>query len=137
MAYPDKVDRFAMKLNRKPAGGNYVVEEQLVLDDGKYEGLLIHDNIPLSSIQVYTGPKFSGKPITNFTVSIPSDTPWRRGIRIFAASSEVFVTYETPGDTVEAEDINLLQTAVSATQAEVERYKEAGRIDGGTFTREG
>jgi hypothetical protein len=137
MAYPDKVDRFAMKLNRKPAGGNYVVEEQLVLDDGKYEGLLIHDNIPLSSIQVYTGPKFSGKPITNFTVSIPSDTPWRRGIRIFAACSEVFVTYETPGDTVEAEDINLLQTAVTATQAEVERYKEAGRIDGGTFTREG
>lgn len=137
MAYPDKIDRFAMKLNRNPAGGNYVVEEQLVLDDGKYEGLLVHDNIPLSSIQVYTGPKFSGKPVTNFTVSIPADTPWRRVIRVFAASAEVYVTYETPGDTVEAEDINMLQTAVTATQAEVERYKDAGRIDGGTFTREG
>lgn len=137
MAYPDKVDRFLLKLNRKPAGGNYVVEEQLALAEGKYEGLLAHDNIPLSSIQVYTGPKFSGKIITNFTVSIPSDTPWRRVIRVFADSVEVFVTYETPGDTVEAEDINVLQTAVTATQAEVERYKDAGRIDGGTFTREG
>lgn len=137
MGYPEKIDLFPAKLNRKPGGGNYVVEENLPVKNGKYEGFLAHDNIELSSVQVYTGTKLSGKVVTNYTLSIPMETPWRRLIRVFTEFAEVFVTYETPGDTVEAEDINVLQTALSATQAEMERYKQAGRIDGGTFIREG
>ncbi|MNO03563.1 hypothetical protein D3C81_2243080 [compost metagenome] len=57
-------------------------------------------------------------------------------IRIFAEVPEVYVTYETPGDTVEADDINVLQWGLTATQSELERYKAAGRIDGGSFRRE-
>jgi hypothetical protein len=48
----------------------------------------------------------------------------------------VYVTYETPGDTVEADDVNQLQTGLTATQRELERYKQAGQIDGGSFRRE-
>ncbi|MNI95604.1 hypothetical protein D3C73_1538990 [compost metagenome] len=55
---------------------------------------------------------------------------------MFADVPEVYVTYETPGDTVEADDINLLQSGLTAAQSEIERYKIAGLIDGGSFKRE-
>lgn len=135
MAYPNKIDVFQEKLNKNPTGNNYVIEERIALVAGVYEGLLNHDNINNSTIQVYSGSKLTGDKLTNWTLTIPSDTPWRRLIKIFSSVAEVYVTYETPGDTVEADDINVLQTAVTATQTEIERYKTNGLIDGGSFTR--
>jgi len=35
----------------------------------------------------------------------------------------VYITYETQGDTVEAEDINILQESIVNTQTEIDRYK--------------
>ncbi|NUU61286.1 phosphoglucomutase [Paenibacillus agri] len=138
MGYPDGIDTFKNKLNKKPNGGSYLIEEKLTLVNGVYDGPLAHDNINNQSLTVYSGPRYSGEELRNFTVAFPDDAPWQRMIKIFANAnvSEAYVTYETPGDTVEAEDINVLQSGLTAVQSEVERYKEHGRIDGGTFRRE-
>ncbi|CQR58411.1 hypothetical protein [Paenibacillus riograndensis] len=136
MGYPQQIDEFTDKLNKKANGGSYVVEEKLFLTDGVYSGLLAHDNINNQSIAVYTGSRYSGVELRNFSVSFPDETPWRRMIKIFAEVPEVYVTYETPGDTVEADDINVLQWGLTAAQRELERYKATGRIDGGSFRRE-
>lgn len=136
MPYPDQVDLFQMKLNKKADGAAYTVQEELTLTAGKYEGLLAHDNIANNTIHVYTGPNMTGDEVTAYTVSIPADTPWRRYIRVFADVELVYVTYQTPGDQVDADDVNELQTAVTATQTEIERYKSNGIIDGGFFDEE-
>lgn len=136
MGYPEQMDIFKDKLNKKANGGSYVIEEKLVLTNGVYNGLLAHDNINNQTIAVYTGSHYSGVELRNFSVSFPDDAPWRRIIRIFAEAPEVYVTYETPGDTVEADDINALQWGLTATQSELDRYKAKGLIDGGTFRRE-
>ena len=128
MAYPERVDLFSEKLNKRPAGTLHVVEEKLELAEGAFSGPLRHDNINNQSVRVYSGPRFTGERITNWTLSVPEDTPWRRHIRVFAGAAEVYVTYETPGDTVEADDVNVLQDALTATQTEVERYKGANDV---------
>ncbi len=133
MAYPDQIDEFKPKLNKKADGSAYTVQEQLALSDGKYEGPLAHDQIAASSVRIYTGPDLTGDEVTSFVVSIPSDAPWRRLIKVFADAPVVYATYQTPGDQVDASDVNALQTAVTATQTELERYKEQGVIDGGWF----
>lgn len=137
MAYPNQIDRFSEKLNRKQDGSLYVMEEEVAITKGVYEGLLQHDNIPNNSIKVYTGSRFTGSKVTNFIISIPSETPWKRSIKIFSDMPKVYITYETPGDTVEAEDINALQASVIATQEELERYKRNGVVDGGYFIDKG
>lgn len=134
MAYPDQIDTFPEKLNKKQ-DGVYAIEEEIALTDGNFEGFLAHDNIISSTVKVYTGPKFTGEEVTTWTLSVPVDTPWRRIIRVFSNALKVYVTYETPGDTVEADDVNVLQDAITATQTELERYKADGIIDGGTFER--
>ncbi|WP_135552613.1 phosphoglucomutase [Paenibacillus cymbidii] len=133
MGYPESVDRFGVKLNKKLDGGSYQVEEALPIVDGKFEGLLAHDNITAGSVRVYTGPAYSGEPVATFVVSTPGDAPWRRIIRVYAGVGTVYVSYSTPGDTVEADDINALQAAVTATQEELERYKAVEDVDGGAF----
>jgi hypothetical protein len=136
MGYPEQIDLFQDKLNKKANGGSYVIEERLPLENGMYSGVLAHDNINNQTVAVYTGSQYSGIELRNFTVSFPDEAPWRRLIKIFADVPEVYVTYETPGDTVEAEDINGLQMSLIAVQTEIERYKSKGQIDGGSFRRE-
>lgn len=114
----------------------YTIDEQVPIMTGSYEGQLAHDNAINSTVKVYAGPMLSGEQITTWTLSTPSETPWRRNIRIFASVPVVYVSYETPGDQVDANDVNVLQTAITATQAEVERYKAEGVIDGGFFDEE-
>ncbi len=136
MAYPESPDHFYEKLNKKQDGSLYLIEEEIKVNGGVYEGLLAHDTITPGSIRVFTGPEFSGEEVTQFVVSIPSEASWQRRIKLFSDISPVYVSYTTPGDTVEAQDINVLQNSLLATQGEIERYKEAGIIDGGYFTGE-
>lgn len=132
MSYPDNIDEFNTKLN-KLDDNTYVIEEVVNLTNGVYEGELEHDNVSLSSINVYTGTKLTGTKITNFAVSTPSLTPWKRTIKIFSDVTPVYITYQTTGDTVEADDINRIQNSIVNTQKELERYKSDGVIDGGIF----
>ena len=99
---------FIEKLNRK-RNGTYTIEEQKQISDGTWEGILDHDNVMTDTISIYTGPKFTGDKIDNFIISTPSETPWKTYIRIFADVDVVYITYESLGDQVEADDINLLQ----------------------------
>ena len=124
MPYPEAVDQFVEKLNK--ADTVYVIQdEELVLENGVFEGELAHDNVKNESVIVFAGPKMSGERIENFFLSIPSNAPWKRVIKVFSDTPKVYLTYETTGDQVEAEDINLVQESIVNTQAEVERYKAA------------
>lgn len=125
---------FIERLNKKQDGSVYVIEEEQLISEGKYEGLLQHDNANVNTIKVYTGSKLTGNEIINVVKSTLSETPWKTHIKIFAADEKkVYITYETPGDTVEADDINKLQEAVVNTNEDLSNYKKAGHIDGGTF----
>lgn len=122
--YPDSIDKFIEKLN-KIENNTYVIEEEVTLKDGVYEGYLEHDNVSVSSINVYSGKKLTGEKIDNFILSTPSKTPWKNIIKIMTADYQVlYITYETQGDTVEAADINILQESIVNTQKEVDRYKD-------------
>ncbi|MEC1716595.1 phosphoglucomutase [Schinkia azotoformans] len=133
MSYPDEIDRFPIKLNKSDSV--YVIEEEVVPVNGVYEGTLNHDNVMPVSVRVYTGSKLTGEKVENFLLSIPSQTPWKKSIKIFSDKPKLYITYETSGDQVEADDINSLQDAIVNTQTELERYKADGLIDGGTFER--
>lgn len=100
---------YIAKLNRKSDGSVYVITEHNYTVDGVYEGLLNHDNVDVNSIQVYTGEHLTGNKITNYLVTVPTSTPWKRYIKVFSAAASIYITYETTGDTVEADDINVLQ----------------------------
>lgn len=124
-----EVSRFEEKLN-KIDGNNYVIEEKALLCEGVYNGELKHDNINPATLAVFTGPRLTGDRIQTYSVSTPSLTPWKKVIKVFADTPEVYISYETDGDTVEAEDINRLQEAVSKTQTAVNTETErAGRAE--------
>lgn len=124
-----EVNRFNEKFN-KIDGSNYVIEEKVLLCEGVYNGELKHDNINPATLAVFTGPRLTGDRIQTYSVSTPSLTPWKRVIKVFADVPEVYISYETDGDTVEAEDINRLQEAVSKTQTAVNSETErAGRAE--------
>ena len=124
---------FVEKLNKKQDGSVYVIEEEQAVTDGKYEGYLEHDNINQKSIKAYTDTKLTGEEIINVIFSAPVDTPWKTYIKVFADVERVYITYETPGDQVEAEDINSLQEAEEQLRGELNEFKVSGHIDGGTF----
>lgn len=95
----------------------YIVEEIVSIVDGVYENVLIHDNVTKSTINVYTGSKLTGDKITTYFLSTPSATPWKTSIKILCnTANKLYITYETIGDQIEAEDINNLQNAVVDTQ---------------------
>ena len=109
------MSNFTDKLNMIP-GNIYTVEEEIHVVAGVYENDLIHDNISHDTIAVFTGSKCTGKRINSFSISTPSLEPWKTHIKIFTSENVVYVTYETVGDTVEANDINDVQHAINDTQ---------------------
>lgn len=120
---------FIDKLN-KVDGKVYVIEEKIQIPAGGiYEAELQHDNIVDSTLAVYTGPTLTGEQIQTYALSTPSLMPWKRIIRIQTDAPVVYISYETDGDTVEAQDINIVQDAILATQggvnAEEARAKSA------------
>ena len=123
-----EVNSFNGKLN-KVDGNVYVIEETVTLSGGVYEAELRHDNINDATFSVYTGPKLTGEKLDAYVLSTPSLAPWKRIVRVYADVDTVYLSYETAGDTVEAEDVNELQTAVINTQialnTEVDRAKNA------------
>ena len=119
-----EIGRFVEKLN-KVDGNVYVIEEEAHLTDGVYEAALEHDNINPATLAVFTGPKLTGERVQSYALSTPSLTPWKKVIRVYADVPVVFISYETDGDTVEAEDNNRVQEDIVRTQEEVNA--ESGR----------
>lgn len=110
---------FHDKLN-KIDGNAYVIEEEIQMPaSGIYDEELQHDNIADGTLAVYTGPMLTGEQIQTFALSTPSTMPWKRIIRIQSDAPVIYITYETTGDTVEADDINRVQDAIVKTQGGV------------------
>lgn len=117
---------FVEKLNKKQEGV-YVIEEEKPIVNGKWEGFLDHDNVDNQSIVIYTGSKFTGEKVDNFFISTPSESPWKTYLKAFSNSEKIYITYESKGDQVEAEDINSLQNILTD---EIDRAKsEEKRIE--------
>ena len=110
---------FVEKLNKKQEGV-YVIEEEKDVANGIWEGYLDHDNVNHQTIYIYTGPKLTGEKVENYFISTPSETPWKTHLKVFSNSEKIYITYETTGDQVEAEDINLVQDSLVD---EIERAK--------------
>ena len=124
-----EISKFSEKFN-KIDGNIYVVEEKVELTGGVYNAPLQHDNINASTLSVYTGPKLTGEKIQTYVLSTPSLTPWKRIIRIYANTPTAYISYEAEGDTVEAEDVNLLQDEMVRTQEAVnEEISRAGKAE--------
>ena len=121
---------FTPKLN-VVEGKVYSIEERIVMPEGGvYEAELQHDNVDEATLRVYTGPQMTGDLVQTFTLSTPSLTPWKRIIRIHSAEPTVYISYQTEGDTVEADDVNRLQDEIYRTQSAVnttERRMEEGK----------
>lgn len=110
---------FHDKLN-KIDGNAYVIEEEIQMPaSGIYDEELQHDNIVDNTLSVYTGPMLTGEQIQSYALSTPSMASWKRIIRIQSEAPVVYITYETTGDTVEADDINRVQEAIVETQGGV------------------
>ena len=110
---------FTPKLNFVE-GKIYSIEERIAMPEGGvYEAELQHDNIDEATLRVYTGPQMTGDLVQTFTLSTPSLTPWKRIIRIHSAEPTVYISYQTEGDTVEADDVNRLQDEIYRTQSAV------------------
>ena len=109
------ITKFNEKLN-KLEGNTYTIEEVVTPVNGVYEADLRHDNVEPNTINIYTGSKLTGDRINSYTISTPSLTPWRTHIKIYSSISPLYITYETIGDTVEADDINTVQNAINDTQ---------------------
>ena len=124
MAYPDGVDKFTPKLDKRQDDDFYSVEEEIELEGGRFEGYLGHDNIVNDTIRVFSGPNMTGIEITDWILSIPAAAPWRRTIKIFAPYDKVYVSYLTPGDTVDAADVNELQDSIARTQTDILAFKD-------------
>lgn len=125
---------FIEKLNKKQ-DGVYVIEEKKDVVNGIWEGLLDHDNLFHKTITIYTGAKLTGEKIDNYFVSTPSETPWKTHLKVFSTSENIYITYETTGDQVEADDINDLQDGVVNVNERLDNYMESGTVDGGHFIR--
>ncbi len=50
---------FVEKLNKRD-DDFYIIEEEKTILDGKWEGILNHDNVNHMSITIYTGSNFTG-----------------------------------------------------------------------------
>lgn len=114
-----ELSKFIEKFN-KIEGNSYTFEEEVTLNNGVYVGYLEHDNVVKESIAIYTGSKFTGTKIKNFFLSSPTLAPWKYQIKIYATDIEkAYISYETTGDQVEADDINNLQNELIRTQEAV------------------
>ena len=109
------ITKFSEKLN-KLDNNVYTIEEVVNPVAGVYEADLGHDNVEPNTINVYTGSKCTGNKINTFVISTPSLTPWKIHIIIYSNEPTLYITYESIGDTVEANDINNVQEAINDSQ---------------------
>lgn len=110
------LDTFVSKLD-KIDGNIYAIEEVITMPaSGVYEAYLEHDNIDEDTLQVYTGASLTGSQIMDYSISIPSNAPWKRQIHIETNAQQIYISYQTSGDQVECEDINQVHAAIRRTQ---------------------
>lgn len=126
---------FYEKLNVKENKEPYQIEEEITMQSGRYEGFLQHDNVIESSIALYTGKKLTGEKVENFVLSVDENYPWRTFIRVSSAHEKLYLSYETIGDVIEADDINDLQKAVMKLEKDVASVDTSAFVTSEEFNR--
>ena len=107
MGFIKDIYKFIAKLNKREPP--YVItDEEITLIDGKWEGFMSHDNVLEETIEIYTLLGRQGSKVLNYTIN---KQEWKIYLKVFSQEEKVYISYETYGDTVEAEDINMLQIA--------------------------
>lgn len=130
---------FVQKLNQRTIP-HVVQDEILPLTGGVGEAQFAHDNVRTETVEVWTSPGKTGVRIYTYTLRQVPDQPWKTVIRVTSPAERVYITYETTGDQVEADDINTLQAkldelqqALASHETNTQRHISESRIDGGTF----
>ena len=117
------MDSFSPKLDKRDTP-YLIVDEVIQTSNGVGEAFLVHDNVKSGSIEVWTGVGRKGNKITSYTIDTPVLYKWRTKLKIFTNAPVVYVTYTTFGDQVEADDINALQNAVTATDKKLNDHAQ-------------
>ncbi|MBC8581706.1 hypothetical protein H8718_19725, partial [Lachnospiraceae bacterium NSJ-12] len=73
-------------------------------------------------IEIYTLPNKEGERVLAYTLDKKEEV-WKTYLKVFSQSEVLYITYETYGDTVEAEDINQLQGAAYYLENFIENVK--------------
>lgn len=128
------VSKFVEKYNKSSTA--IAVEESHVVSNGVYEAELEHDNVEEDTLEVYSGATHTGSRL-EYTLTAPPDASWKRVIHVETTQPTIYISYETTGDQVEADDINRVQEAIVATQEEVNVLAEqvTGSTTGFTWNK--
>ncbi|MBC8580863.1 hypothetical protein [Zhenhengia yiwuensis] len=116
-----QIYNFIARLNKRD-NPYTIVDEQVLLTDGKWEGFLEHDQVIEKTIEIYTLPNKEGERVFAYTLDKKEEV-WKTYLKVFSQSEALYITYETYGDTVEAEDINQLQGAAYYLENFIENVK--------------
>lgn len=116
-----QIYNFIARLNKKD-NPYTIVDEQVTLTEGKWEGFLAHDQVIEKTIEIYTLPNKEGERVLAYTLDKKEEV-WKTYLKVFSQSEVLYITYETYGDTVEAEDINQLQGAAYYLENFIENVK--------------
>ena len=130
------MDKFTWKNKLDISDGDaYVIEEQIdKTATDTYEDYLAHDNVDTSTIAVFSGVNRTGTQIQDYTISIPTDKPWKVKIKVNTTVATIYISYETKGDENEADDINRIQECLNQTQTELIALGEEVRGSQGAYT---
>lgn len=122
------VSTFIEKYNKSSTA--IAVEESHVMPENNiYEAELEHDNVDEETLEVYSGATHTGSRLA-YTLTAPAEASWKRVIHVKTTQPTIYISYETTGDQVEADDINRVQEAIVSTQEAVNVLSE--QITGGT-----
>lgn len=116
-----QIYNFIARLNKRD-NPYTIVDEQVILTEGKWEGFLAHDQVIEKTIEIYTLPNKEGERVFAYTLDKKEEV-WKTYLKVFSQSEALYITYETYGDTVEAEDINQLQGAAYYLENFIENVK--------------
>ena len=116
-----QIYNFIARLNKRD-NPYTIVDEQVTLTEGKWEGFLAHDQVIEKTIEIYTLPNKAGERVLAYTLDKKEEV-WKTYLKVFSQSEVLYITYETYGDTVEAEDINQLQGAAYYLENFIENVK--------------
>ncbi|MBS5800846.1 hypothetical protein [Zhenhengia yiwuensis] len=116
-----QIYNFIARLNKRD-NPYTIVDEQVILTEGKWEGFLAHDQVIEKTIEIYTLPNKEGERVFAYTLDKKEEV-WKTYLKVFSQSEVLYITYETYGDTVEAEDINQLQGAAYYLENFIENVK--------------
>lgn len=126
------VSTFVTKYNK--SSSSIAVEESHVMpESGIYEAELEHDNVVEDTLNVYSGTSMTGSKIS-YTLTAPTDADWKRIIHVETSQPTIYISYETTGDQVEADDINRVQEAIVSTQEFVNGVSQDIRGDSTGYT---